>query len=302
MTSNSNNSQERKTSFSMEDFAQALEKYDYQFEKGQIVKGRVTEHNSDGSYIDIGGKSAAFLPLKEVSLEEVTNLTEVLPLNTEMKFLIISSQNEDGQVTLSLRQLQIQEAWEKIIEKEASGSNVEMRVIAINKGGVTGEVEGLRGFIPRSHLIEKDNLESLIGQLLTANFLEVDKERNKLILSQRQLARAAAMNNLKVGQLLEGKVVKIQPYGVFVDLNGVTGLLHIKQVSGARIDALTTLFKVGDEIKVMIAEIDGLKNRISLSTKVLENFPGEIIENKAEIMKTAEERADKARNKLIQEL
>ncbi|MBR8828595.1 MAG: S1 RNA-binding domain-containing protein [Gomphosphaeria aponina SAG 52.96 = DSM 107014] len=285
----------------MDDFAKALEKYDYQFEKGQVVKGTVSQHTSDGAYIDIGGKCPGFLPLREAALEQVLNIANVLPLGEESEFLIISGQDAEGQVTLSRRQLKLQQAWDNVMEKVDSGANVKMRVTGSNKGGVTGEVEGLRGFIPRSHLMEKDNLESLIGQLLSANFLEVDRERNKLVLSQRQLARAAAMTNLEVGQLILGKVVKIQPYGVFVDLNGVTGLLHIKQVSGTRIDDLNTLFKMGQEIPVMIAEIDGVKNRISLSTKVLENYPGEILDNMTEMMATAAERAEKARNKLTNE-
>lgn len=300
MTSNSTSSQES-NSFSMDDFAKALEKYDYQFEKGQVVKGTVSQHTSDGAYIDIGGKCPGFLPLREAALEQVLNIANVLPLGEESEFLIISGQDAEGQVTLSRRQLKLQQAWDNVMEKVDSGANVKMRVTGSNKGGVTGEVEGLRGFIPRSHLMEKDNLESLIGQLLSANFLEVDRERNKLVLSQRQLARAAAMTNLEVGQLILGKVVKIQPYGVFVDLNGVTGLLHIKQVSGTRIDDLNTLFKMGQEIPVMIAEIDGVKNRISLSTKVLENYPGEILDNMTEMMATAAERAEKARNKLTNE-
>jgi small subunit ribosomal protein S1 len=131
--------------------------------------------------------------------------------------------------------------------------------------------------------------------LLTANFLQVDRENNKLVLSQRQLAKAAAMRHLIVGALVEGSVVKIQPYGVFVDCQGVTGLLHIKQVSNAHVDALTTLFKVGQKIKVVVAEIDEYKNRISFSTKILEAYPGEIIEKIDEVMENADERLEQAK-------
>ena len=175
-----------------------------------------------------------------------------------------------------------------------------MYVTGMNRGGVTGEVNGLRAFIPRSHLIEKEDLESLIGHSLTANFLEVDRDRNKLVLSQRQAARANAISKLERGKLMEGKVVNIKPYGVFVDLNGVTGLLHIKQISGSHIESLTTLFDIGKQIKVMIIDIDEYKNRISLSTKILENHPGEILENLDEVMDNAEERAEKALEKLAE--
>lgn len=155
-----------------------------------------------------------------------------------------------------------------------------------------GEVEGLRGFIPRSHLEQSNKLNSLIGETLTANFLEVDRERNKLVLSQRQAVRAAAMEKLAVGTLAEGKVANIKHYGVFVNLGRVTGLLHIRQVSGKRVESLDAIFRVGQEIKVMVTEIDEYESRILFSTKVLESYPGEILEKMAVVMANAEERVE----------
>lgn len=304
MTSESTPSQEPNSSpasassFSMEDFAQALEGYDYQFKKGQVVRGKVFEYGSEGAYVDIGGKSPGFVPSGEASLGRVDDLTEVLPHGEETEFLVISEQNAEGQVKLSRRQLHLKEAWQRVAEIAESDSSVQMRVTGTNRGGVTGEVEGLRAFIPRSHLIEKEDLDSLVGQSLTATFLEVNPDQNKLVLSQRQAARAAVISKLERGQLVEGKVASIKPYGVFVDLGSVTGLLHITQVSGTRIDALTTVFEIGQSIAVMIIELDEYKNRISLSTKVLENYPGELLENMTEVMANAPQRAEQARNKM----
>ncbi|NJK47700.1 S1 RNA-binding domain-containing protein [Candidatus Gracilibacteria bacterium] len=300
MTAKSNFSQEPGVSFSLDDFAKALDQHDYQFSKGQVVRGTVFEHISDGAYVDIGGKSPGFVPAREAAVRSDIPLAESLPLQETKDFLIISGQNEDGQVTLSRRQLELQKAWENIAEIAESGKSTQMRVTGTNKGGVIGEVEGLRGFIPRSHLMEKEDLESLVGQLLTATFLEVDPENKKLVLSQRQAARAAAIGKLAVGELMKGKVVKMQPYGVFVDMYGVTGLLHVRQVSGAPVDALTTIFNIGQEIEVMIVEIDEYKNRVSLSTKILENYPGEILEKFDEVMATASERVEQAKAKLAE--
>ena len=283
--------------FSMDDFAKALDQYDYQFEKGQIVRGRVDQHTSDGAFIDIGGKSSAFISLREISLENVPSIAEALPIDAEFDFLITRGQDAEGQVTLSLRQLLLQKAWENVREISESGKSVQLRVTGVNKGGVTGEVEGLKGFIPRSHLIEKNDLDSLIGQLLTATFIQIDQENNKLVLSQREIARANAISQLAVGKLLSGTVVKLQPYGVFVDCGGVTGLLHAKQVTGAFFNSPMTFFKVGQAIQVVVAEIDEYKNRISLSTKILEAHPGEILENFAEVMETAAERLQQAQEK-----
>ena len=282
------------SSFSMDDFARALEKYDYEFAKGQLVKGTVVQYDSDGAYIDIGGKSPGFLPQREAALEMVDNLADVIPLNEEFEFIVIQEQNAEGQVTLSRRQIQIQAAWENITEIAESGKSTQMRVTGINKGGVIGEVEGLRGFIPRSHLQQRDNLESLVGQLLTATFLEVNPEQRKLVLSQRDAMKAAAMTKLTEGAVVSGTVANLKPYGAFIDLGGVTGLLHIKEVSGTHIESLNNVFKPGQEIKVLIAQVDEYKNRLSLSTKIFEEYPGELLEKFDEVMATAQERFTKA--------
>jgi small subunit ribosomal protein S1 len=300
MTAKSNRSQEPGVSFSIDDFAQALEQHDYQFSKGQVVRGTIFEHSSDGAYVDIGGKSPGFVPVREAAVRSGIPLAESVPLKEVMDFLIISGQNEDGQVMLSRRQLELQKAWENIAQLAESGKSVQMRVTGVNKGGVTGEVEGLRGFIPRSHLIEKEDLDSLVGQLLTATFLEVDPDNNKLILSQRQAARAAAIGKLASETLMKGRVAKIQPYGVFVDIDGVTGLLHISQVSGVPVNALAGVFEIGQEIAVFILDIDEYKNRVSLSTKILESYPGEVLEKLNEVMANAEERAEQAKAKLAE--
>jgi len=127
--------------FSMDDFAKALDQYDYQFEKGQIVRGRVDQHTSDGAFIDIGGKSSAFISLREISLENVPSIAEALPIDAEFDFLITRGQDAEGQVTLSLRQLLLQKAWENVREISESGKSVQLRVTGVNKGGVTGEVD-----------------------------------------------------------------------------------------------------------------------------------------------------------------
>ncbi|MEG4407664.1 S1 RNA-binding domain-containing protein [Microcoleus sp. MON2_D5] len=295
MNSKSTGSQSAKASFSMDDFAKALEQHNYEFQKGQVVRGKVFEYDSNGAYVDIGGKSSAFLPIEEAALRTVTDLSEVVPLDEERDFLIIREQDADGQVTLSLRQLQIQQAWEDLIELQETGKVLQVRVSGANKGGVTVDVQGMRGFIPRSHLVERDNLESLIGQSLSVNFLEVDREREKLVLSQRMATQSNAFKDLQIGQLVEGKVSSIKPFGVFVDLEGVSGLLHIKQVSQKYIDNLGKVFAPGQPLKAIVLDLDESRGRISLSTRVLENYPGEMVDKMADVMDTAEERSERAR-------
>ncbi|MEG5032778.1 S1 RNA-binding domain-containing protein [Microcoleus sp. AT3-D2] len=298
MNSKSTGSQSAKASFSMDDFAKALEQHNYEFQKGQVVRGKVFEYDSNGAYVDIGGKSSAFLPIEEAALRTVTDLSEVVPLDEERDFLIIREQDADGQVTLSLRQLQIQQAWEDLVELQETGKVLQVRVSGANKGGVTVDVQGMRGFIPRSHLVDRDNLESLIGQSLSVNFLEVDREREKLVLSQRMATQSNAFKDLQIGQLVEGKVSSIKPFGVFVDLEGVSGLLHIKQVSQKYIDNLGKVFAPGQPLKAIVVDLDENRGRISLSTRVLENYPGEMVDKMADVMDTAEERSERARKTL----
>lgn len=284
------------SSFSMDDFAKALEQQDFQFQKGQVVRGKVFQHENDGAYVDIGGKSAAFLPINEVSLKSVTNLAELLPLQEEQEFVIIREQDADGQVTLSRRQLEINQIWERLTQMQESNQSLQVRVTGVNKGGVTVNAQGLRGFIPRSHLVESNDLEALKGQTLSATFLEIDRSNNKLVLSNRLATRSASFSQLEPGQLVEGKITGIKPFGAFVDLDGVSGLLHIKQISQKYIESLPSLFQVGQEIKAVIVDLDEGKGRISLSTRVLESYPGEMIEKMSEVMENAEARANKVRS------
>lgn len=286
--------------FSMADFENALQEYDYEFTRGQKIQGTVVELTSEGAYIDIGGKSPAFVPTNEAALGFVSNLAAILPIGETKEFLIIREQDDDGQVTLSLRQLALDEAWTEIKEMADAGKSAQLRVTGVNKGGVMGEVSGLKAFIPRSHLQQRDSLDSLVGQLLTATFLEVNQENRKLVLSQRDAMRAVAMNKIEEGVLMPGKVVNIKPYGAFVDLDGATGLLHIKEISGARIESLNNLLEVGQKIKVIIKQIDEHQNRMSLSIKALESYPGENIEKLEEVMANAESRWEKAQQPDVQ--
>ncbi len=302
MNPESTSSQGSKQSFTMDDFAKALEQpqYDYEFQKGQIVTGKVYSHEPEGIYIDIGGKSLAFLPIEEAFLGVTQDLSEALPLQLEREFLIIREQNAEGEVLLSVKQLEINQIWESLVELQEGGQSFPVRVIGTNKGGVTVDIQSLRGFIPRSHLLVKDNLESLIDQVLTVNFLELDQEKKKIVMSQRLAAQSAGFSKLLVGQLVEGKVVGVKPFGVFVDLEGLTGLLHITQVSQKRVDSLSTIFAQDNLIKAMIVNLDEGRKRISLSTKILENYPGEMLEKIDEVMESADARAERARKALPQ--
>ena len=238
------------------------------------------------------------MPLEEASLGRIANLAEYLPVGEEREFMIIREQDADGQVTLSLRQIQIRQSWKQMAALQEDKQSIQVRVSGINRGGVTVDVRGIRGFIPRSHLVDRDNLEALVGKALTVSPIEVDPERKKLVLSQRLATQAASLGQLEIGQLVEGKIVSIKPFGLFVEFAGTTGLLHINQISKNYVSSLEALFSLGQPLKALIVDVDSVRKRVSLSTKVLENFPGEMLESPSEVMATASSRAEKARGSM----
>ncbi|ABW26481.1 S1 RNA-binding domain-containing protein [Acaryochloris marina] len=288
-------------SFSADDFAKALSQHDYSFEVGQTVQGKTVNYDSDGAYIDIGGKATAFLPSQEASLRKQFSLEEIVPLDEEREFLIIKGQDANGQVTLSIRRLELKHLWTKLLELQSQSQSVQVTITGVNKGGVTADVEGLRGFIPRSHLLDRDNLEGQIGSQLTVTFLEVDPDRKKLVLSNRMAEQSSRIGELEIGQLVSGTVSDLKPFGAFIKLDGLTGLLHIKEVSQNFVPNLSAVLKIGEPIKAIVLDLDPGRGRVSLSTKVLENRPGEIVDSMEQVMAEAEIRANRYLEKMRQQ-
>ena len=277
--------------FSAEDFAKALEAHDYDFQVGSTVRGTVISFASDGATVDIGGKSSAFLPIREAAVRAINSFEGVLEPGGEYSFQVIRDQDADGQVLLSIRKLQLKQLWDKLAEQSEAGAVLEVKVTGYNKGGVTVDVEGLRGFVPRSHLGRTyENLEDAVGQRLTVGFLEVNPAANKLVMSARIAARSQVMSTLELGQLIEGTVASLKPFGAFVEFDGISGLLHIKQISKNYVESLSTVLKVGQPIKAVVVGLDPDRNRISLSTKVLEKYPGEVLKESEAVFEDAENR------------
>jgi small subunit ribosomal protein S1 len=254
-----------------------------------------------GALIDIGAKTAAFIPVQEMSINRVDNPEEVLQPNETREFFILTDENEDGQLTLSIRRIEYMRAWERVRQLQKEDATVRSNVFATNRGGALVRIEGLRGFIPGSHISTREAKEDLVGQELPLKFLEVDEDRNRLVLSHRRALVERKMNGLAVGQVVIGSVRGIKPYGAFIDIGGVSGLLHISEISHDHIDTPHTVFNVNDELKVMIIDLDAERGRISLSTKQLEPEPGDMLKNRPLVFEKAEEMAIKYREKRLAE-
>ena len=199
---------------------------------------------------------------------------------------------------LSKLQLQAKYAWNQVDDIQSNKESVQLRVTGVNKGGVTVNFQGIRGFVPRSHLVEKD-LESLVGTSIPGVIIEADKDKNKLVFSQRKATRTANFSQLERGQLVTGIIVGIKQFGAFVEFEGNTGLIYIKQISENRVEACEKVFEIGQAIKAMIIDLDEGTGKISLSTRVLENHPGEMLEKMSDVMESAEARSERAAKKLF---
>ena len=212
-----------------------------------------------------------------------------------MEVLVIKEQNADGMVTVSARALILRQSWEKVSNCAKNGESIEVLVNGFNRGGITCDVDGLRGFIPRSQLEDGQDHQSFVGKTFKVAFLEVNPESRKLVLSEKKASLVAKFASLKLGQLIEGEVLAVKPYGFFVDLGGASGLLHQSSLTKGSIRSLREIFVEGEMIKALVTEIDLEKGRIGLNTALLENSAGELIIDKQTVMNEASERAIKTK-------
>ncbi|MDX2253994.1 MAG: S1 RNA-binding domain-containing protein [Pseudanabaenaceae cyanobacterium bins.39] len=284
--------------FSADDFANALADHNYEFAVGQIVKGKVISVESSGIYIDIGAKSLGFLPIEEATVSGVSRSTEAFAIGNEYECLIIGNQNADGEVKLSVRRLLFKQAWQTLRDYQSESKVFETKVIGTNSGGVIVDAVGLRGFVPRSHLSTSTDLAALVGKIIPVMVLDADETRKKLVLSNRQAAKQSAMSQVAKGQLINGKITNIRPFGVFVEFAGLSGLLHNKEISQKTVSDPTHVFQIHQEIKAVVVDIDESRDRIALSTKLLELHAGEMLDNSAQVFAEAAERLEKNISKL----
>ncbi|KAG5573960.1 hypothetical protein H5410_063726 [Solanum commersonii] len=286
--------------FTVEDFHSALEKYDFDSEIGTKVKGTVFSVDANGALVEITAKSSAYLPIQEVSIHSIKHVEEagIFP-GFKDEFVVIGENEADDSVILSLRSIQYDLAWERCRQLQAEDVVVKGKVVSANKGGVVALVEGLRAFIPFSQIFSKSTAEELLEKELPLKFVEVDQEQTRLILSNRK-AMADSQTQLGIGSVVLGTVQSLKPYGAFIDIGGVNGLLHVSQISHDRVSDIATVLQPGDTLKVMILSHDRERGRVSLSTKKLEPTPGDMIRNPKLVFEKAEEMAQTFRQRISQ--
>jgi len=269
------------TSNDVGSFADYIDESMVTVEDGQLVEGKVVRIDKDEVLLDIGFKSEGVVPARELSIRNDVDPSEVVSLGDMVEALVLTKEDKEGRLILSKKRAQYERAWGKIEEiKEAEGV-VTGPVIEVVKGGLIIDI-GLRGFLPASlvELRRVRDLQPYVGRQLEAKIIELDKNRNNVVLSRRawleetqREQREDFLANLKPGERRRGVVSSVVNFGAFVDLGGMDGLVHVSELSWKHVDHPASVVQVGDEIEVQVLEVDLDRERISLSLKATQQDP-----------------------------
>jgi small subunit ribosomal protein S1 len=266
---------------SLEELLAAVDGTIKPFNDGDIVEGTIVKVDRDEVLLDIGYKTEGVIPSRELSIKHDVDPSEVVSVGDEIEALVLQKEDKEGRLILSKKRAQYERAWGTIEEKKERDEVVEGTVIEVVKGGLILDI-GLRGFLPAS-LVEMRRVRDLlpyVGKTLEAKIIELDKNRNNVVLSRRAWleqtqseVRSEFLNKLAKGQVRTGVVSSIVNFGAFVDLGGVDGLVHVSELSWKHIDHPSEVVEVGQEVTVEVLDIDLDRERVSLSLKATQEDP-----------------------------
>ncbi|MEN9751559.1 MAG: hypothetical protein RLZZ600_606 [Actinomycetota bacterium] len=269
---------------SAEDFLAAVEKTLKFFNDGDLIAGTVVKIDRDEVLLDVGYKTEGVIPSRELSIRHDVDPSEVVKVGDEVEALVLQKEDKEGRLILSKKRAQYERAWGDVEKIRDNDGIVTGTVIEVVKGGLIVDI-GLRGFLPAS-LIELRRVRDLtpyLGQEVEAKILELDKNRNNVVLSRRALlvqsqseSRSTFLTNLQKGQVRKGVVSSIVNFGAFVDLGGVDGLVHVSELSWKHIEHASEVVEVGQEVTVEILEVDMERERVSLSLKATQEDPWQV--------------------------
>jgi small subunit ribosomal protein S1 len=264
-----------------EDFLAAVDKTIKYFNDGDIVEGTIVKVDRDEVLLDIGYKTEGVIPSRELSIKHDVDPSEVVSVGDEVEALVLQKEDKEGRLILSKKRAQYERAWGTIEALKEKDEPVKGTVIEVVKGGLILDI-GLRGFLPAS-LVEMRRVRDLqpyVGRELEAKIIELDKNRNNVVLSRRAWleqtqseVRSEFLNQLQKGQVRKGVVSSIVNFGAFVDLGGVDGLVHVSELSWKHIDHPNEVVEVGQEVTVEVLDVDMERERVSLSLKATQEDP-----------------------------
>ncbi|HET7629246.1 MAG TPA: 30S ribosomal protein S1 [Bacillales bacterium] len=256
------------------------------FAVGDVVKGTVTKIEEKHALVDVGFKVDGIVPISELSSLHIEKVSDVLSEGDELDLKVIRVSEEE--LVLSKKAVLADQAWDALEEKYENGETLEVEVADVVKGGLVVDL-GVRGFIPAS-LVERHYVEDFSdykGKTIEVKIVELNREKNKLILSHRavlderaEAAKQATLDALQPGEVVEGTVQRLTDFGVFVDIGGVDGLVHISQLAHYRVEKPSDVVSEGDQVKVKVLSVDRDNERISLSIKETQPGPWEGLRDK----------------------
>jgi len=267
----------------MKEFEQSMQQDTIQLEKDTVVQGKIVSVRPDEVFVDIGYKAEGIIPLAELAHPAPANAAEVANVGDVIDVFVVDIEGNEGNVVLSKLRADKIVGWSKLDEALETKSSVEVIVTEAVKGGIVASVFGLRGFIPASqiglHFVE--DLTQFINQILTVKVMEVDKEKNRIILSRRVILEKERrekedeiFSKLAINQSIKGKVTRLADFGAFVDIGGgVEGLIHISDLSWERVKNPSEVVAIGDEVDVAILKIDSQNRKLSLGLKQVMRDP-----------------------------
>jgi small subunit ribosomal protein S1 len=268
---------------------------------GEVRTGSIVSHNNNEILVDIGAKSEGVIDSREVSSFDDETLAK-LEEGNEINVYVVNPEDSKGNIVLSYSKAAEVEDWERAAKSLETQDVIDCKVLGFNRGGALVSFGLLRGFVPNSQLsrdrqinrgdqTEKQRaLQNLVGETIRVKVIEVDHDRNRLILSEnaagkeiREARRAELLQELEEGAVLKGRVVNLADFGAFVDIGGIEGLVHLSEMSWKRISKPGDLLKVGDEVDVTILNIDQERQRVALSMKRLKPDPWSLIDEMYEV-------------------
>ncbi|NWL87325.1 30S ribosomal protein S1 [Paenibacillus sp. 79R4] len=243
--------------------------------KGDTVTGTIVKIEDNQAYVSIGYKYDGVIPIRELSSVHLDNIADAVQVGQEVETKVVSIDDEKERLVLSKRAIDSENAWDELQARLDSQETFEVTVADVVKGGLVVDV-GLRGFIPAS-MVERHFVEDFSdykGRTLRVKVKEIDKENNKVILSQKDVLdeefeanKQKVMAGLAEGQVIEGTVQRLTQFGAFVDVGGVDGLVHVSEISWSHVDKPADVLSEGDKVKVKVLKVDPEKGKISLSIK-----------------------------------
>ena len=268
---------------SAEDFLAAVEETlkGKDFNDGSLIEGTVVKIDRDEVLLDVGYKTEGVIPSRELSIKHDVDPNEVVNVGDQVEALVLQKEDKEGRLILSKKRAQYERAWGDVEKIKENDGVVTGSVIEVVKGGLILDI-GLRGFLPAS-LVEMRRVRDLqpyVGKTLEAKIIELDKNRNNVVLSRRAWleqtqseVRQTFLTQLQKGQIRSGVVSSIVNFGAFVDLGGVDGLVHVSELSWKHIDHPSEVVEVGTEVTVEVLDVDMDRERVSLSLKATQEDP-----------------------------